>query len=111
MSGRSEVDYDSLQDAAGHLFEGSGGNITRKRFGPLAIWGQSGKIFAITDVHNPQVGFLRRPSPQPPFWFRNSAESGPITGETGSEIAAINLVKRAAVIFATPLSLELPRLS
>jgi hypothetical protein len=94
--------YDSLQAAAGHLFEGGGGNIIRERFDRLAIWGQSGEITAITDVRFPMQGFLWQRGQQPPFWFRNSAESGPITGETGPEIAAIRLVQRAAIYFSTP---------
>jgi hypothetical protein len=101
--------YDSLQANAGHLFQGAAGNIIVKRLGSLSVLGESGWIFAIADSQNPELSFSRQRFPQPHFRYRNGAVSGQITGETASEIAAIDLVKRAAVYFASPPSLGLPQ--
>jgi hypothetical protein len=103
--------YDSLQASAGHLFQGDVGNLITKRVGSLVILGHSGRIFAAFDSQNSALSFSWLRFPQPHFRYRNGgATSIPLTGETDAEIAVIDLVKRAAVHFASPGPLGQPQL-
>jgi hypothetical protein len=75
------------------------------------ILGHSGRIFAAFDSQNSALSFSWLRFPQPHFRYRNGgATSIPLTGETDAEIAVIDLVKRAAVHFASPAPLGQPQL-